>query len=333
MARSSCRCARRAANRAGVRDPIPDPGSRIPPYAGVVPRLDKVLKEAHAELSWRQIREAVAKGQVTVDGAIQRDEAFETPDSASVEINRNRPAQSRARANFEILHEDDHIIVLNKPAGLLSIPSSPDAGSSEDTVLKRVREYMAFKLGHKSYVGMLHRLDRDTSGSLAVALSKDAHAAGREMFKHHEFERHYLAIVQGIPDPPKGTIEAKISTGYRSGRRKLVDDDEEGLESATDYRVKERLKNASLLELRLHTGRQHQIRLHLEQLGHPLLGERVYSEGDARQSRVGRTKVEAKRNMLHAWTLAFPHPLTGSPIAVEAPPPDDFQQILKLLSL
>ena len=294
-------------------------------------RLDKRLKEAHPDLSWRQIREAVAKGQVTVDGEVQRDEAFETRDDAAVEINRNRPAQSRARANFEILHEDEHIIVLNKPAGLLSIPSSPDAGSSEDTVLKRVREYMAFKLGHKSYVGMLHRLDRDTSGSLAVALSKDAHAAGREMFKHHEFERHYLAIVQGIPDPPQGTIDAKISTGYRSGRRKLVDDDEEGLESSTDYRIKERLTNASLLELRLHTGRQHQIRLHLEQLGHPLLGERVYSEGDARQSRVGRTKVEAKRNMLHAWTLAFPHPLTGKPIAVQAPLPEDFDSVLNKL--
>ena len=294
-------------------------------------RLDKRLKEAHPDLSWRQIREAVAKGQVTVGGEVQRDEAFETRDDAAVEINRNRPAQSRARANFEILHEDEHIIVLNKPAGLLSIPSSPDAGSSEDTVLKRVREYMAFKLGHKSYVGMLHRLDRDTSGSLAVALSKDAHAAGREMFKHHEFERHYLAIVQGIPDPPQGTIDAKISTGYRSGRRKLVDDDEEGLESSTDYRIKERLTNASLLELRLHTGRQHQIRLHLEQLGHPLLGERVYSEGDARQSRVGRTKVEAKRNMLHAWRLAFPHPLTGKPIAVQAPLPEDFDSVLNKL--
>ena len=294
----------------------------------MVPRLDKVLKEAHTELSWRQVREAIAKGQVTVDGAFQRDEAFETRPGAAVEMNLNRPAQSRARANFDILHEDEHIIVLNKPAGLLSIPSSPDAGSSEDTVLKRVREYMAFKLGHKTYVGMLHRLDRDTSGALAVALSKDAHAAGREMFKHHAFERHYLAIVQGIPSPAEGTIEAKISTGYRSGRRKLVDDDEEGLEAATDYRVKQRLKNAALLELRLHTGRQHQIRLHLEQLGHPLLGERVYAEGDARKSRVGTTKVEAKRNMLHAWTLAFAHPLTGVPIAVEAPLPEDFQHVL-----
>lgn len=296
-------------------------------------RLDKRLKEANPDLSWRQIREAIAKGQVTVAGAIERDEAFETPDDDAVEINRNRPAQSRARANFEILHEDEHIIVLNKPAGLLSIPSSPDAGSSEDTVLKRVREYMAFKLGHKSYVGMLHRLDRDTSGSLAVALSKDAHAAGREMFKHHEFERHYLAIVQGIPRPSHGTIEAKISTGYRSGRRKLVDDDDEGLEASTDYRVKEYLNDAALLELRLHTGRQHQIRLHLEQLGHPLLGERVYAEGDARQSRVGKVKVDARRNMLHAWTLAFPHPLTGAPIAVEAPLPEDFETILNKLRL
>ncbi len=294
-------------------------------------RLDKILKDTHADLSWRQIREAIAKGQVTVDGQTVRDEAFESRPDAAIEINRNRPAQSRARANFDILHEDEQVIVLNKPAGLLSIPSSPDAGSSEDTVLKRVREYMAFKLGHKSYVGMLHRLDRDTSGSLAVALSKDAHAAGREMFKRHAFERHYLAIVQGIPNPPQGTIEAKISTGYRSGRRKLVDDDEEGLESATDYRVKERLKNAALLELRLHTGRQHQIRLHLEQLGHPLLGERVYAEGDARRSKVGTAKVDAKRNMLHAWTLAFPHPITGAPISVEAPLPEDFQLVLRRL--
>ncbi len=232
-------------------------------------------------MSWRQIREAVEKGQVTIDGRVEKDPGFDVYADSAIELNRNRPAQSTARASFDILHEDDDIIVLNKPAGLLSIPSTPDAGSSEDTVLRRVREYRQFKLGHKSYVGMLHRLDRDTSGSLAVALSKDAHAAGRENFKFHRFERHYLALVQGIPNPPAGTIEARISSGYRDGRRKLVDDDDEGLESATDYRVKERLNGAALLELRLHTGRQHQIRLHLEKIGHPLIGERVYS-GSAR---------------------------------------------------
>ena len=297
-------------------------------------RLDKRLKQEHPSLSWRQIREAIEKGQVTVDGRGQNDPGLDVYDNAVVDLNINRPAQSRARAAFDILYEDDDIIVLNKPAGLLSIPSSPEAGSSEDTVLKRVREYMQFKRGHKTYVGMLHRLDRDTSGSLAVALSKDAHAAGRENFKAHRFERHYLALVQGIPDPPKGTIHARISSGYRDGRRKLVDADKAGLDATTDYKVRERLKDAALLELKLHTGRQHQIRLHLEKLGHPLIGEKVYSGSlpASPKPQAPSPAPKAQRNMLHAWTLAFPHPITGKRIAVEAPLPDDFLRTMKKLS-
>jgi 23S rRNA pseudouridine1911/1915/1917 synthase len=289
-------------------------------------RLDKRLKQAHPDLSWRQVRAAIEKGQVSVDGRVQRDTGLDVSASATITLDRNRPAQLKIRAPFDILHEDDHILVINKPAGLLSIPSSPGLGSTEDTVLRRVREYMALKRGRKIYTGMLHRLDRDTSGALAVALSKDAHAAGREQFKHHKFERHYLALVQGVPDPPSGTIEARISTGYRSGRRKLVDEDEEGLEAATDYMVREKLNGAALLELRLHTGRQHQIRLHLEKLGYPLVGERVYAEGRAKPS-----GLPAARNMLHAWTLAFPHPLTKVRISVEAPLPDDFETLLARL--
>ena len=293
-------------------------------------RLDKIVKAKHAELSWRQIREAIEKGQVTVDGRVEKDPGLDLFAGAGIELNLNRPAQSRARASFDILHEDEHIIVLNKPAGLLSIPSSPEAGSSEDTVLRRVREYMAFKRGHKTYVGMLHRLDRDTSGSLAVALSKDAHAAGRELFKAHRFERHYLALVQGVPEPPNGTIRARISSGYHDGRRKLVDASAPGLDSATDYKVREKFKTASLLELRLHTGRQHQIRLHLEKLGHPLIGERVYSSSSPQALKPSHPP--AKRNMLHAWKLAFPHPLTGARVSVEAPIPKDFAKLMKQLS-
>jgi 23S rRNA pseudouridine1911/1915/1917 synthase len=316
--------------------------------AGSILRLDKQLKDSRQDLSWRQVREAIEKGQVTVDGRVERDPGLDVRRGAGVDLNLNRPAQSRARASFDILHEDEDIIVLNKPAGLLSIPSNPEAGSSEDTVLQRVRDYMAFKRGHKTYVGMLHRLDRDTSGSLAVALSKNAHAAGREMFREHLFERHYLALVQGIPDPPTGTIHARISSGYRDGRRKLVDEDAAGLDAATDYKVRERLRGAALLELRLHTGRQHQIRLHLEKLGHPLIGERVYSGPVERTTskphdlppspelrRASKTSgpPPAKRNMLHAWTLAFPHPLTGNRIAVEAPLPADFRKMVKRLAL
>ena len=284
-------------------------------------RLDKRLKEMHPELSWRQIREAVEKGQVTVDGRVHKDPGLDVYAKSAIDLNINRPAQSRIRANFEILHEDDDVIVINKPAGLLSIPSSPEAGSSEDTVLHRVREYMLLKRGHKTYVGMLHRLDRDTSGSLAVALSKDAHAAGRQLFKEHRFERQYLALVQGVPAKASGTIEARISSGYRDGRRKLVGEAASGLDARTDYKVRERFANAALIELTLHTGRQHQIRLHLEKLGHPLIGERVYAASG----------MPASRNMLHAWRLAFPHPLNGKRISVEADAPRDFQKILARL--
>ena len=133
-------------------------------------------------------------------------------------------------------------------------------------MLRRVREYLEFKRGHKSYVGMLHRLDRDTSGSLAVALSKDAHAAGRENFKHHRFERHYLALVQGIPQPTlrrrsrraflRDIAMAAASSLTMTERGTRISDRLPG-------RVKERLNGAALLELRLHTGRQHQIRLRI----------------------------------------------------------------------
>jgi len=291
-------------------------------------RLDKRLKAEHQSLSWRQVREAIEKGQVTVNGRVHNDPGLDVYDDATIDLNINRPAQSRIRASFPILYEDDDVIVINKPAGLLSIASSPEAAATDDTVLRRVREYMQLKRGRRTYVGMLHRLDRDTSGSLAVALSKDAHAAGRELFKEHRFERHYLALVQGVPERDSGTIQARISSGYRDGRRKLVDADKSGLDAQTDYKVRERFANAALLELRLHTGRQHQIRLHLEKLGHPLLGERVYT-GQQASRPTGQQVIE--RNMLHAWTLAFPHPITSRLVSVEAPVPDDFLSVMSKL--
>jgi hypothetical protein len=182
---------------------------------------------------------------------------------------------------------------------------------------------MEFKLGHKSYVGMLHRLDRDTSGSLAVALSKDAHAAGRELFKEHRFERHYLALVKGVPDPPKGTIHARISSGYRDGRRKLVDADKSGLDATTDYKVRERLKDAALLELRLHTGRQHQIRLH--RAWPPDIGERVRAGNRPTGTGPGH------RNML-CMDAGVPIQYRQEDLR-EAPLPGDFVRTMKRLAL
>ena len=234
------------------------------------------------------------------------------------------------RKRLAILYEDPEILVIDKPAGLLTIPSDPARAGFEDTVLKRVREYVARPRGPRPYVGVLHRLDRDTSGALAIALTHAAHAAGRDLFAAHQFERHYLAIVQGVPQPPDGTIRAPISSRYLSGRRGVARPGQEARDAITHYRVLEAFRGASLVELELETGRQHQIRAHLEHLGHPIVGEQVYRSPTSPKATVGR-KLKAPRQMLHAWTLAFPHPIRCTEVAVEADPPRDFVDTLERL--
>ncbi len=227
----------------------------------------------------------------------------------------------RRAKRLSILYEDDDVLVIDKPAGLLTIPSDPARAGFEDTVLRRVREYIARPRGPRPYVGVLHRLDRDTSGALALALTRAAHASGREMFAAHQFERHYLAIVHGVPHPPEGTIRAPISSRYASGRRGVARPGQDARDAVTHYTVLESMGRTSLVALELETGRQHQIRAHLEHLGHPLVGERVYSTGAG-------PKIVAPRQMLHAWKLSFDHPVRSSPIAVEADPPRDFLETL-----
>ena len=290
-------------------------------------RLDRRLRLLRPDLSWTRIRSAIERGQVTVDGTIARDPALTVSPAAEVNVNVSRPALPTARLDLPRLYEDDEILVIDKPAGLLTIATDPESRATEDTVLGRVQEYAKRLHGRHAYAGVLHRLDRGTSGALAVALSRDAHSAGRALFGKHAFERWYLAIVEGVPRQPRGTIEAHISNDYVSGRRRIVRGDDEGRHAVTHYRVREVLRDAALLELRLETGRQHQIRLHLQQLGHPIVGESVYVTAPGtgmRQRRVTRT-------MLHAWRLAFPHPLRQRTVQAEAPVPEDFDRALALL--
>jgi 23S rRNA pseudouridine1911/1915/1917 synthase len=282
-------------------------------------RLDQRLRELQPELSWTRIRNAIQRGQVTVNGTITRDAGHEVAASDTLDLNVSRRAMSGARLELPRLYEDAEILVIDKPAGLLTVASHPEAKATEDTVLRRAQEYARHLSGRTSYAGVLHRLDRDTSGALAIALSREAHRAGRELFATHDFDRWYLAVVQGNPQHDSGTIEAAISDDYVSGRRRIVRDDEEGRSAVTHYVVRERYRGAALLELRLETGRQHQIRLHLQQLGHPLLGEKVYADG------VGRPR--ARRQMLHAWRLSFPHPLRRTVVSAEAPIPADFAKL------
>lgn len=286
-------------------------------------RLDRRVRALHPELSWARIRQAIARGQVLVNGEPVREDGREVSPGATIALDVNRAALPHARLDLPRLYEDAEILVIDKPAGLLTIATDASRRHDEDTVLGRVQEYARRLHGRRGYAGVLHRLDRDTSGALAIALSREAHALGRALFAGHHFERHYLALVHGVPDPPQGTIEAAITSAYVSGRRRVARRGEEGRHAVTHYQVREAFARHALVELRLETGRQHQIRLHLQRLGHPLVGERAYTDrADAR---------EAPRQMLHAWMLAFPHPRRRQRIDVTAPVPADFTGVLKKL--
>jgi 23S rRNA pseudouridine1911/1915/1917 synthase len=286
-------------------------------------RLDRRMRAAYPTLSWTRVRQAIGSGQVRVDGELARDPSHLVDDTARISFNPSAPRLAHARLDLRVLYEDKSILVIDKPAGLLTIASSAHTRHHEDTVLRRVTEYATRLNGRRAYAGVLHRLDRETSGALALALSREAHARGRAIFSKHGFERRYLALVHGMPEPREGTIDAAVSNRYISGRRHLVSRDSQGRPAVTHYRVCEGFDGVTLVELRLETGRQHQIRLHMERLGHPLVGERVYVGAG------GTGRAGGVRQMLHAWRLAFSHPLTGEVIRVEAPLPDDFERTLR----
>jgi 23S rRNA pseudouridine1911/1915/1917 synthase len=287
-------------------------------------RLDQRLRELRPDLSWTRIRNAIARGQVTVDDVTERDAGADVTSQNVVDLDASRKALPHARLDLPRLYEDDEILVVDKPPGLLSVPADPAAKETDDTVLRRAKQYAIHLHGRRGYAGMLHRLDRDTSGALAIALTREAHRLGRELFGAHEFERFYLALVDGVPARRRGTIEAAISNAYVSGRRRVARNSREGRHAVTHYRVRETYHDAALLELELETGRQHQIRLHLQQLGHPLLGERVYSDAS--------TQPRAPRQMLHAWRLRFPHPLRRKIVSAEAPMPADMLRLCRTLN-
>jgi len=265
-------------------------------------------------LSRRKAQEAVAAGQVDVGPARARDGGQRIQVSEAVTYHPNRKKEVVIRLSLDAAYQDDFLAVVDKPPGLLTVPT--DGRANDDSVLSRLREDLTRVRGPRAYVGALHRLDRGTSGLVAIALSRECHAAGRAAFRDHAFLRRYLALVEGVPKASSGTIDLPIADEYESGKRHIArDEDEPSRHAITHYRVKERFPRAALLEVELDTGRQHQIRLHLRAIGHPIVGDGVYGS---------KERSSGSRPFLHACKLAFPHPLTGRPIDCESDPPRDF---------
>ncbi len=282
-------------------------------------RLDLVLIARHPGLSRRRAQDAIEKGQVALDGVIVREPGRRVADAAAIHWDPNRKALPRAQLDLPRLHEDEHVLIVDKPAGLLSVKAP---GSDEDNVLAHVAEY-AHRLRRDAFVRAVHRLDRETSGALALALSREAADGLIASFRDHRIERLYLALVGGSPAADAGSVDAPIRERYAGGRRGVARPGEQAREARSRWRVIERWKDATLVEVSLDTGRQHQIRAHLAHVGMPVLGDEVYGRG----KRGGRMR----RVLLHAAVLGFEHPVTRTRLRVESPLPADFKGALALL--
>ena len=287
-------------------------------------RLDLALIGVHPELSRRKAREVIEKGQVAVDGQTVREAGRLVTAGAALTWNPNKRGLPHARISIPLLYEDDALLIVEKPAGLLTMPSAPER-EDEDTALLRVTDYIRRLTPAHPFVGVVHRLDRGTSGAIAFARSDAARKALRKLFQEHRIERRYSAIVAGDPKADAGVVDLPIRDAYQGGKRGIARPGEPSLPALTRWAVIERFKGAALLDVELGTGRQHQIRAHLAHLGLPILGDEVYGRGET------VTRVRAERQMLHARVLGFVQPLSGTNVRVSSAPPEDFEKALRAL--
>jgi 23S rRNA pseudouridine1911/1915/1917 synthase len=281
-------------------------------------RLDLAVAQTFG-LSRRAAREAVRSGRVDVDGAAVDEPGRDVPEGARLAFDPARPQRRRVQSRLPVLHEDGDVLIVDKPAGLLTVPTED---REKDTAWSRALQYLQRRYGGRPYAGIVHRLDKDTSGSLAFARHREALHVLQDLFRTHAIEREYVAIVLGAP-PDRGTFDADL-VREAGLRRRTARDGQSGRRAVTRFRTLERFRDAALVAIRPETGRTHQIRVHFAEAGHPILGDRVYGG-------VSGASERAPRQMLHGRTLGFRHPGTGRTISAEAPLPEDFERALAAL--
>ncbi len=295
-------------------------------------RLDTFLRRHWPAMSRGAIQRLINEGHITVNG--QPTKATHSP-RAGEAIHIVWPEARSAEAlpediPLDVLFEDETLLVLNKPAGLVVHPA---AGNEEHTLVNALLHHCAGELsgiGGVARPGIVHRLDKETSGCLVVAKNDETHVALSNQFAGRTVEKIYLAIVCGVMPRDAGTIRAAIARHPSHRKRMAVRDENMGRPAQTGYRVIERLQEATLVEAQLHTGRTHQIRVHFQHLGHPVAGDATY--GPRQTKRLAElTRYLAPRVLLHAYKLGFTHPTTGERLNFTAPWPSDFEEGLRCL--
>ena len=306
--------------------------------AGVT--LAAALRRRLAGESWSDVRALCTTGKVTLDGERTLDPAVRVSAGQRIEIHPNAPKPHTVPAGFRIAFEDAHLVVIEKPSGITSVPyERKETGTALDLI--RASWKRAGKRATVTPLYTVHRIDKDTSGLLAFAKTKLAERAMHEVFQRHTAARAYLAVAEG--DVTAARIESQIvpdrGDGIRgSTRHPNPNEGQLAITYVEPLRHYARKSTgpagrpgsivATLCRVRLETGRTHQIRIHLSERGHPLVGETVYIRDLLRD---GRQPLPAPRLMLHAALLGFPHPVTGAPISLQAAPPEDFMKVIESL--
>jgi 23S rRNA pseudouridine1911/1915/1917 synthase len=310
-------------------------------------RLDRFLANAAGErrlaLSRTRLKALIEEGRVAVDGVAARDPAAKLTEGAKVVVvapPASEPDLVGEDVPLDIVFEDEHLIVIDKPAGLVVHPAP---GHSSGTLVNALIRHCGSSLsgiGGVKRPGIVHRLDKDTSGLIVVAKSDAAHQGLAALFADHgragSLTREYRALAWGAFEGKAGLVDAPIGRDPRRREKMAVVAPGRGREAVTHWRLEEALGPATLIACRLETGRTHQIRVHLAHIGHPLLGDSVYGAGfktkASRLSTPARLALEALgRQALHAGRLGFEHPITGRTLSFESAPPEDFSRLVKAL--
>ncbi|MFS0771472.1 RluA family pseudouridine synthase [Sphingomonas sp. 1P08PE] len=294
-------------------------------------RLDRALADAVPTLSRERLKVLIAGGRVERDGILSRDPARKvvSGEAFAIAVPNPEPAHNEAQAiPLVVAYEDEHLIVVDKPAGLVVHPA---AGNLDGTLVNALLHHCDGSLsgiGGVARPGIVHRIDKDTSGLMVAAKTDRAHVGLARQFADHSIDRRYRAIVGGMLRDASGSVDAPLARSPHNRKKMAIVPG--GKRAVTHWRLLERLDGAALVECRLETGRTHQVRVHMASIGHALLGDPVYGKSGGR-TRATLETLGFRRQALHAARLGFIHPITHDALAFESIMPADMQELFTTL--
>ena len=287
-------------------------------------RIDSFIPMVQEDISRSMVQKLIEDENIKINGQkTKHSYKLKLNDEIEIVIPKAKEINLKAQdIPLDVIYEDDDIIVINKPKGMVVHAAN---GNPDRTLVNAVMNLCKDSLsgiGGEIRPGIVHRLDKDTSGAIIVAKNDKAHINLSQMLKNHEIKKTYLALVRGVIKENEATINMPI--GRSTKDRKKMDVDKNGKEAVTHFKVLERYKNKyTLLQINLETGRTHQIRVHLSHIGYPIIGDEVYSNG--------KNEWNVSGQCLHAWKLEFNHPITGKKLSLEAEIPEYLKNIIKEL--